>query len=93
MSGTAFGLIRGPQDTVAAGPMATRWLGTTVLLRYCSHGERSPWEQYRSNTVAGSHPLAPVWEEGGGAGVGVSRKPLGLRELPTRRLAGPGRPS
>ena len=26
-------------------------LGTTVLPRYCSHGERSPWEQYRGSAV------------------------------------------
>ena len=35
-------------------PVALRRLSgiAPVLLRYCSHGERSPWEQYRSNTGA-----------------------------------------
>ena len=32
--------------------------GCPVVLRYCSHGDRSPWEQYRSS--AGAVPSLPA---------------------------------
>ena len=67
---------------LSTGSPRHRYGSPTALLRCCSHGDRSPWEQYRGSAVAqpwppaNSQPAAAPLDRGRGVGpqtTGLSR--------------------